>query len=217
MDEWLRIDVSIALGSGPLLAKLAASRPAVGIVGPSGSGKTTLLRVVAGVEQRVAGTLVGFGETWWGPAERVPAWKRGCAWVPQDALLFPHLSVGQNLCFAGDAGKDEVIELLQVAPLLSRAPRHLSGGERQRVAIGRALLSGRRAILLDEPFSALDKPFRRRLADGIAAYCQARGTNVVIVSHDEADLAAFGADCWRVEDGVVRAGHQAATLAPSGF
>lgn len=199
----LRVD--LALGALRLRAALSSPGPALALVGPSGAGKSTLLRVLAGLERRARG-VVAFGGQTWQDSERgtfVPPWKRRAAWVPQDACLFPHLSVRRNLGYAGArAGEvEDVARRLGVAHLLDRMPRHLSGGERQRVALGRALLSGPRLLLLDEPFSALDRPARVRLGQEVAAWCRERDVARVLVSHHEGDVEALGGEVWTVSGG----------------
>jgi molybdate transport system ATP-binding protein len=192
----LDLDLELVLPGHRVRVALAADGPVVGIAGPSGAGKTTLLRVIAGLDRRAIGAVKVFGETWQDASTFVPAWQRRASWVPQDAVLFPHLSVEENLTYGGRIGLDEIVDLLAVRPLLSRAPRNLSGGERQRVALGRALLSAPRLLLLDEPFSALERPLRARLSREVATWCVARSLPVVLVSHDEADLQTFGAAAW---------------------
>lgn len=135
------------------------------------------------------------------PGLSVPPWARRVGWVPQDAVLFPHLNVRYNLTYACGEDLDTVSSMLEIQPLLERAPRHLSGGERQRVALGRALMSRPRLLLLDEPFSALDRRLRRRLAEDVAAWCTAKAVPAVLVTHDERDLAPFSAQCWEVREG----------------
>lgn len=203
-EPWLDVDVRVAIGARTLRACLLASSPVAGIVGPSGGGKTTLLRVLAGVERRATGTVRVFGEDWQrGPAFR-PPWERKVGWVPQEAALFPHLDVRGNLTYAGEDHFDAVVAMLGVGGLLDRAPRNLSGGERQRVALGRALLSRPRLLLLDEPFAALDRALRTRLSSDVAQWCAERSLPVVIVTHDERDLAPFYAVRWEISDDVVR-------------
>lgn len=166
-------------------------------MGPSGAGKSTLLRVLAGVEPLV-GSLSVLGEDW----SRKPAWERQVGWVPQDSLLFPHLNVRENLSYSGKGPVEEVAEMLELSPLMHRKPRMLSGGEKQRVALGRALCSRPRVLLLDEPFSALDRALKQRLRERLKA--QLSGLPTVLVSHDEADLQALGAERWDVEEKELR-------------
>lgn len=208
-SEWrgLEVAVEVPLGSRVLRLALESRHPALAIVGPSGAGKSTLLRTVAGLEPRARGFVRVDGAVWQdaGAGIRVPAWERRVGWVPQDALLFPHLSVRENLAYAGAERGDveAVAALLQVDGLLDRRPRRLSGGERQRVALGRALLSRPRLLLLDEPFSALDRPLRSQLTSSVAALARERGLPLLLVSHDEADAAALAGERWHLADGVL--------------
>ncbi len=203
-ERWLDVDVALPFGDPQRRVRLATDARVVGVVGPSGGGKSTLLRVLAGVERRASGSVRVLGEAWQGPRAFAPPWERGVGWVPQDAVLFPHLDVRANLAYGGGTGDvGEIAVLLGVDGLLDRMPPNLSGGERQRVALGRALLRGPRVLLLDEPFSALDPALRARIRADVANLCRARGLHVVLVSHDEQDVAAFHAERWEMLDGAV--------------
>jgi ABC-type molybdate transport system ATPase subunit len=193
-----RFDLAVTLALGPrvLTLALASDADVIGLVGPSGAGKSTLLRVIAGLERRAIGRVSFAAEVWQDGATFVPAHQRGVGWVPQDGLLFPHLSVRENLGYAARVPVAAVAERLGVTALLDRRPRHLSGGERQRVALGRALCAAPRLLLLDEPFSALDRPLRARLAADVAEWARAHRVPMVLVTHDERDLAAFDAELW---------------------
>jgi molybdate transport system ATP-binding protein len=164
-------------------AAFAAETPGVvALFGPSGSGKSTVLSIVAGLLRPDAGRVALDGAVLLDTAARVdvPAERRRCGLVFQDARLFPHMSVSANLRYglrraprgAAGPGLEEVVALLGLGALLDRRPRALSGGERQRVALGRALLSRPRLLLMDEPLAALDAgrkaeilPFLERLRD----------------------------------------------------
>ena len=203
-EVWLDLDLVVPLGSGSLRARIVTDARVVGIVGPSGGGKTSLLRAIAGVNPRATGTLRVLGATWQAGRTFVPPWERRVGWVPQDALLFPHLDVRANLIYGGGADEVETLSaLLGLEGLLDRKPRNLSGGERQRVALGRALLCKPRVLLLDEPFAALDAPLRSRLGAAVAGLCHERGLPVVVVSHDARDLEVFQAERWEVREGKV--------------
>jgi molybdate transport system ATP-binding protein len=163
----------------------APPRGVTALYGPSGCGKTTLLRCIAGLNRVRDGHCRVNGEVWQnGESAFAPTHRRALGYVFQEASLFPHLSVKANLLFGAPppgaapiaaVGWDEVVDLCGLAPLLERAPRDLSGGERQRVALGRALLSQPRLLLMDEPLSALDEaakadilPFLERLRDRLS-------------------------------------------------
>ena len=181
----------------------------IGLTGPSGGGKSTLLRVLAGVERGATGELHVDGVCWQDGHTFLPPWERRTGWVPQDGLLFPHLDVRQNLSYADPAMPEvriqEIAAMLEVAHLLDRRPRHLSGGERQRVALGRALLSSPRLLLLDEPVSSLDRALRdrvsTRLAGWLAGQAGASRCRALLVSHDPRDMELLRAEGWRLEAG----------------
>lgn len=167
------------------------------LFGPSGCGKTTALRCIAGLERLADGYFaLGDGTVWQDGGSFVPPHRRAVGYVFQEASLFPHLSVTENLrfglkrCAAAEkpVAFDEVVALLGLAKMLDRSPNRLSGGERQRVAIGRALLSQPRLLLMDEPLSALDRfskdeilPYLERLHDALSI-------PVIYVSHDIAEV-----------------------------
>jgi molybdate transport system ATP-binding protein len=201
----LEVDVQVPVGADELEIRLESDALTVAVFGPSGGGKSTLLRTLAGVEKRATGVVRVNGEVWLDTRSGVfvPPWERSVGWVPQDYLLFPHLDVRQNLRYGGGAPSEveEVARLLFVDHLLERRPRRLSGGEQQRVALGRALLSDPRLLLLDEPFSALDRPLRNRVGSQLRAFVQSRAVPLLLVSHDEADAAALAQEQWRLSRG----------------
>ncbi len=204
----LRVDVRIPLPQGPLRIVLETRSQVVAIEGPSGAGKSTLLRILAGVERRAEGLVEVDGVTWQDPERGVlvPPWERQVGWAPQEVLLFPHLSVRENLAYAGAEGAEveATADLLQLRPLLERRPRRLSGGERQRVALGRALLASPRLLLMDEPFSALDRPLRAQLTGTVKSLAAERAIPLVLVSHDEEDAAILAAERWHLANGALR-------------
>jgi ABC-type molybdate transport system ATPase subunit len=204
----LDVAVTVAIGALSLRAELVTDARAVAVVGPSGAGKSMLLRVLAGVERRARGRIVVAGRVWMDPASEtfLEPWERRVGWVPQDDLLFPHLDVRDNLGYAGAeaAEVERTAGLLSVAHLLDRRPRNLSGGERQRVALGRALLARPTLLLLDEPFSALDRALRLDLVRRVRAHAESAGMMLVLVSHDEVDAATLADERWLLLDGVLK-------------
>jgi molybdate transport system ATP-binding protein len=187
---------------------LATRALRIAVVGPSGAGKTTFLRILAGLEP-ATGRIAVRGVTWLDGERRVrlPPWRRGAAWVPQEARLFPHRSARSNLAFGGATDEDvaAVAGRLGIEGLLDRMPRHLSGGECQRVALGRALLSHPRLLLLDEPFSALDRRRRDALSALLRELSVERDLPMVLVSHDERDVAALAEEVFEIADGCLQA------------
>jgi molybdate transport system ATP-binding protein len=222
----LSVQVRVPLGRFDLDVDFTTTRRVTGVFGVSGAGKTTLLETVAGLRRGARG-VVRFGdETWLDSARgvRVPPERRGVGYVPQDSLLFPHLDVRGNLR-AGqgramrnghgpDAAFDSVVRVLELEPLLGRAVRTLSGGERQRVALGRALCSGPRLLLLDEPLASLDAALRRRVLPFLARVQERFGLPILLVSHDPVEVQALCDDLVVLREGrVVARGEPRAVLA----
>lgn len=197
----LVVELSLALGPRTLWASLRSQSRAIALVGASGAGKSTLLRVVAGVGRRVPGTVSFDGVTWQDEAGTfLPPWRRRVGWVPQDSVLFPHLSVRQNLGYAARLDLAPIAELLGITKLLDRYPRNLSGGERQRVSLGRAMAAAPRLLLLDEPFAALDRPLRAQLGEALSGWAAAHGAALLVVSHDPHDVAALANEVWELRN-----------------
>lgn len=165
-------------------------RGVTALFGPSGCGKTSVLRCIAGL-QRLPGTCRVGGETWQDDRTFLPPHRRAVGYVFQEASLFPHLSVRRNLLYSsggrvpsGGIGFEEVADLLGLDRLMERAPQNLSGGERQRVAVGRALLSQPKLLLMDEPLSALDRQTRDEILPFLERLHETLAIPVLYVSHD---------------------------------
>jgi molybdate transport system ATP-binding protein len=198
----LKVAVSHPVGNIKLEIDVATQARCLAVEGPSGAGKSTFLRLIAGITRARSGTVVFADRVWQDGTLFIPPWQRRTAWVPQDALLFPHLTVRGNLTFAGThPGLAEVAGQLGLNTLLDRWPRHLSGGERQRVALGRALLSGSQLLLLDEPFAALDRALRDRARSCVRTWAEKTCASIVLVSHHASDADALSAERWICEDG----------------
>jgi molybdate transport system ATP-binding protein len=163
------------------------------IYGPSGSGKSTLLDCIAGLRQPGDDSSIQFqGDTWHDRTHNTPTWQRRIGYVFQDARLFPHLSVQQNLDYAlarrrpepDRISLDKVITWLELADLLTRAPDTLSAGQKQRVAIARALLSAPRLLLLDEPLANLDHAASQQCLGYLQRLQEELNLPMLYVSHD---------------------------------
>lgn len=185
-----------------------------GIIGPSGAGKSTILQMIAGLTRADHSRIVFDGETLSDTDQRVflAPERRRIGYVFQEALLFPHLSVAQNLDYgarrrkmAGHVSRDDVIALLGLRALLDRRPHHLSGGEAQRVSIGRALLSDPRLLLMDEPLSGLDPRRRADIMPFIEAMHRALDLPILYVSHNIDEVTRLADRVIVLHDGRVAA------------
>lgn len=183
-------DVSLVVPSGSVVA----------ILGPSGCGKTTMLLSIAGLLPVDAGHITVGSRLLSEPGNSLAPEQRGVGWVPQEASLFPHLNVRDNIGFGLAKGAwktervNELAEIVGLSGFLDRKPHHLSGGQAQRVALARALAPGPDVILLDEPFVALDSVLRRQLAREVIDLLRHEETTTVLVTHDREealDLADF--------------------------
>jgi ABC-type Fe3+/spermidine/putrescine transport system ATPase subunit len=179
----------------------------VALLGPSGSGKSTLLKIVAGLEIPESGSV-------WLDGQDISDWppeKRRLALMFQDFALFPHLNLQDNVAFGlveqgmgRAAAREKAQALLQRFGLGGRGAERvdtLSGGEQQRVALGRALITQPRALLLDEPFSALDAELRVSLREEFALHIAEHGMRALLVTHDEAEARAMASAAWRLQGG----------------
>ena len=169
------------------------------LFGPSGSGKTSCLRVLAGLEPQAQGVVRVDGEVWQDSGRRVmrPVHQRALGYVFQEASLFEHLSVRENLLFGFQRTPpaqrrhawDHGLELLGIAHLLARRPLELSGGERQRVAIARALATSPRVLLMDEPLAAIDAARKSEILPWLEQLHAQLDIPVVYVTHSSDELA----------------------------
>jgi len=179
------------------------------ICGPSGSGKTTLLDCIAGLRPALGNSQIRFmGQTWQNGSQFTPAWQRQIGFVFQDARLFPHLKVKQNLDFAVqrrdhecNISFSEVVEWLHLDSLLMRLPESLSAGQTQRVAIARALLSGPRLMLMDEPLANLDHAAREECLYYLKRLRNSLDFPILYVSHDIEEISQIADYLILLENG----------------
>jgi len=192
------IDLTKRIGEADIACRIEAGEGLTVLFGPSGAGKTSVLNMVAGLIEPDAGHVRVAGETLFEAAAGIdlPTAERRAGYVFQEPRLFPHLRVRANLLYGrrGESGLDvdETIALLGIAHLLERWPRSLSGGEARRVAIGRALLSDPRFLLLDEPLSSLDRARREEIMTLIERLRDAVGLPILMVTHDRDEAMRLG-------------------------
>lgn len=189
------VDIRVRRAEREIACAFRSEAGATVLVGPSGAGKTSVLHAIAGLIRPEAGNVRVAGETLFGDGVDVPARERRAGYVFQDMRLFPHLSVAKNLLYGArdDAGLGETAALLDIAGLLDRRPATLSGGEARRVAIGRALLSRPRFLLLDEPTVSLDAARREEVLRAVERARDAAEVPVLMVTHDEREAERVGA------------------------
>lgn len=204
----LEVDIRQRLGGFALDVQFAAPPGLTVLFGRSGAGKTSIVNAVAGLVRPAQGRIAVDGEALWdsGAGVFVPPHRRRVGYIFQEARLFPHLTVRQNLhygrWFSGQGpAESRVVEMLGIGPLLGRRPGALSGGERQRVAIGRALLAGPRLLLADEPLAALDEARKQEILPYFERLRDEGEVPVLYVSHAAAEVARLATTVVALEHG----------------
>ena len=211
----LSVRVQHRFGGFTLDAAFEAAGGLVALFGRSGAGKTSLINAIAGLLRPERGRIA-IDDIVLTDTERglfVPARRRRIGYVFQEGRLFPHMTVRQNLLYGrwfapqgGRAGEfDQVVDMLGIARLLARRPANLSGGEKQRVAIGRALLSRPRLLVMDEPLAALDEARKAEILPYIERLRDAAGVPVVYVSHQIAEVTRLATTMVLLSEGRVAA------------
>lgn len=202
------IDCHIQLQQGQfcLNQRFQSDQSVIGLFGASGSGKTTILHSIAGLIRPQSGWIKIQNQTWFDQGQNIylSTQQRRVGLVFQDAQLFPHKNVKQNLLFGfkhiapqqRQFEVDYIVELLKLAHLLERMPIKLSGGEKQRVALGRALLYSPKLLLLDEPLSALDTAHKAEIIPFFQRVKQEIKIPMLYVSHDHSELDQLSDAIW---------------------
>ncbi len=219
----LKLDIGKQLGAFRLQAAFEApSRGGAVVFGPSGAGKSALLAAIAGLQRPDQGTIALDGDTLFDRARGidVATEDRRIGFVFQEARLFPHMSVRANLEYGrkrrrdatAHAGFDDIVALLGIGALLERRPGALSGGEKQRVAIGRALLSNPRLLLLDEPLAALDDPRKAEILPFLERLRDEVGVPMLYVTHAMEEVARIADHLLLLDQGRVQASGPVAEL-----
>jgi molybdate transport system ATP-binding protein len=223
-----RLAVEGDVGALRLDVVLEFAAPWTVIFGPSGSGKSSLLRAMCGLLPRVDVEFARRAAGEWVGMETLESSRRQLGYAPQQATLFPHLSVRKNVAFAtaqrprgraawkkAETVVDAALELFSLQMLEERLPSELSGGEGQRVNLARAfVVPGARLMLLDEPFSGVDRKLRDAMLPGMKAWLEELDLPVISVTHDVDEALLLGAEVVRLEQGrVVAQGAAAEVLA----
>ncbi|HXU68310.1 MAG TPA: ATP-binding cassette domain-containing protein [Polyangia bacterium] len=218
-DVTLEVDVRVerARGRGFSLEARFSVRPGVTILyGPSGSGKSTTLAAICGLVTPQAGRIMLGADVWFDSAHKVscPVERRGIAFVFQSLALFPHMSALANVEYGlprsmprdeRQRRAEEMLARMKVPHLASRRPATFSGGEAQRVALARALAPRPRLVLLDEPFSAMDRELRREFVADVRAYVAEARIPMMHVTHHRNEARALGDHVILMEAGRVKA------------
>jgi iron(III) transport system ATP-binding protein len=179
----------------------------VAILGPSGCGKSTLLRLIAGLEKPNLGQIFIDGTVVSTEKFIEPPEKRKIGLVVQEKALFPHLSVYDNIGFGIKKNIDkktitnDLLELLKIDSLKNKYPHEISGGEQQRVALARSLAPNPKLLMLDEPFSALDKDLKGVLYEEISQVFSERGSTILLVTHDSQEAEIMTKRQMKMEKG----------------
>lgn len=190
------------------------------LLGPSGCGKTTLLRAIAGFKSLESGQIISGSLLLSDPNNTVPTESRNIGMVFQDFALFPHLNIGENICFGIRKQKSaqkqqrlqELLALVGLQGFAKRYPHELSGGQQQRVALARAMAPRPRLLLLDEPFSSMDVELRGSLAKEIRAILKHEGITTVMVTHDQNEAFSMADRIGVLNDGQLLQWDDARTL-----
>jgi molybdate transport system ATP-binding protein len=225
----LQFDIGLEQGDFVLEIADRSQVEVLGLFGPSGGGKTTILEAIAGLRRPARGQIVVGGTTLFesGSGVDVPPRFRRIGYVPQDVLLFPHMSVRGNLLYGShqestndDRSKRQqpvdlsaVASMLEIESLLNRRIHGLSGGERQRVALGRALMTRPALLLMDEPLAAVDRARRERILPYLLRIRRELHVPLVYVTHDSGELTQIADRVLVIVEGkIMRAGPPAEVL-----
>jgi molybdate transport system ATP-binding protein len=216
----IELALSLPLAGFALNVALQLRAAAVAVLGPSGSGKTSLLEAIAGLRPQARGRIALGARVLLDTATRVrlPPERRRVGYVPQDSLLFPHLTVDGNVRFGMGAGpearraREDAVALLDIGPLLPRFPSTLSGGERQRVALARALCTAPELLLLDEPLASLDVELKERILPYLLRIRDEARVPMLYVTHHAGEARLLAQEAVLLERGEVKAHGPAADL-----
>ena len=211
MKEFLKVkNVKLSFNNNEILKGLnltIAQGNFVAITGASGSGKTSLLRVICGLESPNQGEIMLDNTLLLNNEICVPTEKRNIGLVIQEKVLFPHLNARKNIEFGISSKTDkqnlsnEIMEKLNIKQLAEKYSHELSGGESQRVALARSIVMKSKLLMLDEPFTGLDKDLKMKIYPEIKSILQASKITALMVTHDLNEVKALADKCFNLESG----------------
>jgi iron(III) transport system ATP-binding protein len=211
MKEFLKVkNVNLSFNNNEILKELNLTIDQgnfVAITGASGSGKTSLLRVICGLESPNQGEIILDNSLLLNKKIFIPTEKRNIGLVIQEKVLFPHLNARQNIEFGISSKTDkqnlsnEIMEKLNIKQLAEKYPHELSGGESQRVALARSIVMKPKLLMLDEPFTGLDKDLKMKIYPEIKSILQASKITALMVTHDLNEVKALADKCFNLESG----------------
>ena len=202
----ISFDIVIERGTFVVKAQGILQEGITTLMGPSGSGKSTFLKALCGLLTPKEGRITANNEVWFEKGIGVPTQERHIGYMPQGNIVFPHMTVEENIRYSKQGSPelfDHIVERLRLTPHLKKKAKGLSGGEQQRVALGRALYSKPVLLILDEPLTALDVNLRAQLQQDLVAIISEWAIPCLWVTHSEEEAAAVGNHRLLCRDGVI--------------
>ena len=202
----ISFDIVIERGTFVVKAQGTLQEGITTLMGPSGSGKSTFLKALCGLLTPKEGRITANNEVWFEKGTGVPTQERHIGYMPQGNIVFPHMTVEENIRYSKQGSPelfDHIVERLRLTPHLKKKAKGLSGGEQQRVALGRALYSKPVLLILDEPRTALDVNLRAQLQQDLVAIISEWAIPCLWVTHSEEEAAAVGNHRLLCRDGMI--------------
>ncbi len=202
----ISFDIVIERGTFVVKAQGTLQEGITTLMGPSGSGKSTFLKALCGLLTPKEGRITANDEVWFEKGTGVPTQERHIGYMPQGNIVFPHMTVEENIRYSKQGSPelfDHIVERLRLTPHLKKKAKGLSGGEQQRVALGRALYSKPVLLILDEPLTALDVNLRAQLQQDLVAIISEWAIPCLWVTHSEEEAAAVGNHRLLCRDGMI--------------
>ena len=202
----ISFDIVIERGTFVVKAQGTLQEGITTLMGPSGSGKSTFLKALCGLLTPKEGRITANNEVWFEKGRGVPTQERHIGYMPQGNIVFPHMTVEENIRYSKQGSPElfeHIVERLRLTPHLKKKAKGLSGGEQQRVALGRALYSKPVLLILDEPLTALDVNLRAQLQQDLVAIISEWAIPCLWVTHSEEEAAAVGNHRLLCRDGVI--------------